>query len=295
MLETTTTRAQGASPWKRLGKIKLGIKVDQGGGKSYPKDLEYFVIPDRFKAKLGAEPTELSIVLAFPRLEQNFDSRAAWYKNNGAKACWTLDDKTAHRYMKPDGAANYQWVTMECPALACEFRQRKLKPNGVDYYPSQCSERGHFSFMIPAAGEIGTFFMKMGSKTAIDRIYTALKAVEGLTINRNNGMFGIRMKLRRERTEFMVDLKGDGLQSKIVKFIPTLDIDFEALMVDDRNLLAPFIGQALALPPAQITAADLEEEEDHDDDEEPAPRLAGGLTADEIPFGNGPGTQGGQS
>ncbi len=270
MLESTITRAQGASFWKRLGKVKLGIKAPNGA----PKDLDYFVIPERFKPALGEKPQEFEISLPFPTFEQNFDTRAAMYKANGARACWTKDGVTAHRYQIPEGQSKYSWTTMPCPGSECEFRKAK-----------KCPERAYFHFMIPSCKEIGTFMLVTGSVSATDRLYSALRAVEGLTKNRIQGMFGLRMILRRERTEFNVDFNGDGKQQKIVKWIPTLEIDFKSLIESDRTMLAPYLGQALALPAARVVAADLEEADEEEDDEE-RHEAAAGLVEDEIPFGD---------
>lgn len=125
--------------------------------------------------------------------------------------------------------------------------------------------------MVPALlPEVGTLFMRLGSKVGIDNIYTALTSLQFLTRGRKQGMFGLRMKFTRERTEFLVDLKGDGQQSKIVKFIPTLAIDWEQLMAEDKNLLAPFFGQPLtSLPAGPVTVDELEEkDEDRDEDDD---------------------------
>ncbi len=256
MLETVKERAALKSPWRRLGKIKLGIKAKAASGAEYPKDVDYFVIPDQYKAKLGAEPKSLDILLAFPTLEENFDTNAKLWGANGAKKCWTKDGVTAFRYMKGAGD-KHEWTPMPCPGLNCEYRQKK-----------QCTEKGEFSFMIPAvAPEIGTFFMRLGSKVGIDNIYTALHSLQFLTRERKQGMFGLRMKFTREKTDFMVDLKGDGQQSKITKYIPTLAIDWAQLMAEDRNMLAPFFGQALAALPTQAVKVD-ELEEGADEEEE---------------------------
>lgn len=264
MLKSTIERSAASSPWRRLGKIKLGIKGPNGA----PKDLDYFVLPERFHAKLGEKPQELAVSLPFPDLASNFDTSAAMYKSNGARACWTKDGVKAHRYQIPEGSTKYMWTTMPCPGAECEFRKAK-----------KCPERAYLHVMIPATEEVGTFMLVTGSVAATDRLYSALNALAYLTRNRVHGMFGIRMNLRRERTEFNVDFNNDGKQQKVVKWIPTLDIDFKALMAQDRDLLAPYLGQALALPPAKpVTAEDLVEHLDGEDEG----KVPG--EDDEIPF-----------
>lgn len=268
MLKSTIERSAGASPWRRLGKIKLGIKVKTERGE-YPKDLDYFVVPDKYKPMLGVEPKELSIILAHQGLEENYTTKAAMYQSNGSRACFTLDEVTAQRWLPvADGAKQRQWTPISCPGVNCEFRCSK-----------KCQARGYFTFMLPATREIGTFVMIFGSTVAQDRIYAALKSVDMLTQARPKGMAGIRMKLRREPVEFYKDLKGDGVQAKIVKYIPSLELDFTSLLPQDHNLLAPFFGQPLvALPagPQVWDGADLHVEAD--DEKDPA-------DGEEIPFG----------
>jgi len=254
MLETTIGRAAGGNAWRRLGKIKLGIKV-QKDGKEYPQDVDYFVIPDQYQDRLGDKPKELSIVLANPDLRQNFDTRAAMYQANGSRSCHTDDDRTAHRYMRPAGENVHRWVTMQCPNLDCEYRQSK-----------KCQERGFFSFMVPASQEIGVFLIIMGSKVAMTQIYTALTVLQSLCAGRPNGMAGIRLKLRRERKEFFQDFKGTGQQSKVVKFIPMVEIDYAQLLHEDQKRLGPMLGQPILLPAAAMPA-DLEDNHDYDDQE----------------------------
>ena len=46
----------------RLGVIRLGIKERNAQGKEYPKETEYFVVPDSIKAVVGDRPTKLSVL-----------------------------------------------------------------------------------------------------------------------------------------------------------------------------------------------------------------------------------------
>ena len=48
----------------RLGKIRLGIKVEEEGKKPYPRAVDYFVCPPEVQAVLGEKPRSLPI--AFP-------------------------------------------------------------------------------------------------------------------------------------------------------------------------------------------------------------------------------------
>lgn len=284
MLKTTIARSVNTSHWKRLGKIKLGVTKKSSkvrcqqqhthGEECYyrfPVDVKHFVMEPKWADKLGAEPTSLEIMLAFPTLKQNFDTKAAVYKANGSKWCYTNDDETAHRLTKMSEADPktgqmkdvFKYMEMECPNMACPYRI-----NG------QCPERGYLEFMIPKTGEIGTFFMKTGSKVANSQMLATLEALEGFTRNRPNGMHGIRLVLRRELVVFNKDINGDGTMTRIEKYVPKLEIDFQHLLAQDQMLLGPLMGQTIALPEARV-----EEELDNGEDEEgEAAPAAGGAS-----------------
>ena len=53
----------------RLGKIRLGIKVEQPGKHPYPKPTEYFVVPPEIAEVFGDKPKELDIM--FPLEDSN--------------------------------------------------------------------------------------------------------------------------------------------------------------------------------------------------------------------------------
>lgn len=267
MLKSTEDRGAASSPWRRLGKIKLGIKIKNATtGKEYPSDLDHFVIPEKYQVKLGDKPKELFIVLPNPTLEQNFTTKAAVYRQNGAKWCSTQDDVHAKRFMdtkRPqpkDPTKNiFDYCVIDCPAKACEFRKS-----------GECKERGFFNFMIPAVEEIGTFLLRPTSQVGITNLYTVLKVVESYCARRPNGMAGIRLRLYREPQQFFKDIKGDGQLAAITKWIVNLELDWKQLLQEDQRLFGPILGKQLALP-----AAHVEEAEELDDDEEP-----------EIPFGD---------
>src|SRR5262245_30112806 len=49
----------------RLGKIRLGVTVVRGDGKSYPKATDYFVVPEIVASVLG-EPRPKALPIMFP-------------------------------------------------------------------------------------------------------------------------------------------------------------------------------------------------------------------------------------
>lgn len=275
MLKTAMKRTDGVSHWKRLGKVKLGLKKRgkmtcalpghqhvEDCFSHYPVDVKYFVIPEEFKEKLGPEPQKLSIMLAFPTLQQNFDVKAALYRANGTKWCHTDDDVTAKRLFKvqvpdPKNAGRQidktVYKTIDCPNTACEFR-----------ISGQCPPRGGLEFMVPGIyPAVGTLFLKVGSQIAQDQMLATLRGLEEYCMKRENGMQGIYMELERVQMFFHIDKNGDGTLSKIEKWIPKLSIDYERLQAGDKKLLGLAIGQQFTVPDV-VTADQVST-----DDEEP--------------------------
>ena len=54
----------------RLGKIRLGIKVEPPDKSPYPKATDYFVVPDEIKQEVGEQPKELQIMFPSNDMEQ---------------------------------------------------------------------------------------------------------------------------------------------------------------------------------------------------------------------------------
>ena len=46
----------------RLGKIRLGIKVEEPRKNPYPRATDYFVVPDEIKESVGDKPKQLQIM-----------------------------------------------------------------------------------------------------------------------------------------------------------------------------------------------------------------------------------------
>ena len=53
----------------RLGKVRLGIKVEEPKKNPYPRPTDYFVLPELVQKYLGEKPTKIPIM--FPTENQN--------------------------------------------------------------------------------------------------------------------------------------------------------------------------------------------------------------------------------
>ena len=56
----------------RLGKIRLGEKVEGKGGKEYPKATDHFVVPEEVAAVYGNEPKRLNIMFPLNEFPSQF-------------------------------------------------------------------------------------------------------------------------------------------------------------------------------------------------------------------------------
>lgn len=94
----TTIPGFAGSRIPRLGKIHLGIKVDDG--RSYPKEVDYFVCPDEIQAVYGKTPTELEVV--FP--VDTIDAIAPFaFKKYGKRGLICKGDGQTYGRTGPDG------------------------------------------------------------------------------------------------------------------------------------------------------------------------------------------------
>ena len=104
------TRIEGLSSTlrlPRLGKIRLGVKVKKRDKDkrcnhpdtetcwycTYPKDVDYFVVPPEVAEKYGENPKELDVLIPcedqsmfFPQALKCYRSNKLWCKGNGQEA-----------------------------------------------------------------------------------------------------------------------------------------------------------------------------------------------------------------
>lgn len=174
------TRIHGLSDRRRLprlGNIRLGVKVQNKKGVSYPKETEYFVVPEEVAAVYGDRPTELDIMLPLNEIEAVFPLAYKYYGSSRGLKCQG-DGEIAYR---PNENNEMEQVT--CP---CE-----LLDNG------KCKQSGILMVMLPKVSVGGIYQVRTGSFNSIVDIQSGLDYVSALV-----GRFSmIPLKLRREKTE----------------------------------------------------------------------------------------------
>lgn len=145
----------------RLGKIRLGIKAKTAQGKEYPKDVDYFVVPDEVAAVYGDKPKVLEIVFPvedltfiFPQAYKSYGNGVLKCKGNGVEAI-RLDDK-----------GNPVEVQCPCPAL--------------DDGKKTCHQVANLSFLLPKVSMAGVYQIDTGSIHNIININSALDYARGM-------------------------------------------------------------------------------------------------------------------
>jgi hypothetical protein len=161
----------------RLGKIRLGIKGISQNGKTFPREVDYFVCPEEVRRIHGLRPKELDILFPLDQIEKIFPQRYELYGSSRGLRCMG-DGERGSRKDEKTGAR----VEIKCPCA--------LSGKG-------CSKRGHLFFILPRVSFGGVYQLDVGSFSSIININSGLDYVRALL-----GRFsGIPFKLRREPEE----------------------------------------------------------------------------------------------
>lgn len=150
----------------RLGKIRLGIKVD-GEQSSYPQPVDYFVCPDPVKKVQGDRPRELPIL--FP---------------NEDDSCWAAQfyrcySQTRGLVCKGDGERASALVDYRTGSLA-SHRSRQVSLRDIDCHPATCLYYGkhcrrvmNLQFLLPDVPGLGVWQLDTSSFWSITTILTS--------------------------------------------------------------------------------------------------------------------------
>lgn len=162
----------------RMGKIRLGVMVDKGG-KTHPKEVDYFVCPEIVQKTYGPEPKELVIVFPMEDEEKFFQQFYMKY-GNGVLQC------------KGDGEM----------ATFFDFDQMKFiddKPCPCEFLKDgKCKPVGRLQFMLPEVEEAaGVWQIDTSSKNSIIDINSGIEYIRKIC----GRISMIPIKLIRSETE----------------------------------------------------------------------------------------------
>ena len=237
---TIKGRFSEARELPRIGKIRLGLKVQSTKGTSYPTETEYFVCPPEVQEVYGETPTELDVLLPSNNLEDVFRSKYAMYGAGAGLKCHGNGEE-AERY-------NEQSKQFEPRACPCEFLKSDANPKGT------CTAKSDLMVMLPLVSMGGCYQIKTGSAAATKNINSSIELVKMLT----GGRFAfLPMKLRR----VPIDMTHEG--HKRTHYIVTLTLNAtwqQALQLRQHP-------DSLVIPAEYQIAAPLDENPELDPDD----------------------------
>jgi hypothetical protein len=174
----TFTKITGLSDRRRLprlGKIRMGIKAISEEGKSYPKEVPFFVVPAEVKKIYGEKPVELDIFFPVNDPAIIFPQR---YEHWGAGGLKCFGDGTRAR--RSNGGDQREERNCPCESLG-----------------KGCGPRGRLIFILPKVSIGGCYQIDVGSRNSIVDLNSGLDYLTGLI-----GRFsGVPLKLRRVSKE----------------------------------------------------------------------------------------------
>jgi hypothetical protein len=162
----------------RIGRIRLGLKAVTTTGKEYPKEVEYFVVPEEVKKIYGDKPTELDIMFPLNDLNAVFPCAYKHYGSGKGLKC-SGDGEVAHR-------VNENTKEIEQISCPCNLLEEK-----------KCKQTGTLMAMLPKVSVGGIYQCTTSSINSIIDINSGLDYVSALL-----GRFAmVPLKLRRVKTE----------------------------------------------------------------------------------------------
>ena len=158
----------------RLGKIRLGIKVEPEGKNPYPRATDYFVVPEEIKRIVGDTPKKLNIMFPTERVEEVAQQWLRCYSFSQGLIC-KGDGTTAVRKIDVDNGdiashTTEEWVRKDwnCDPDTCE-----------QYSEKQCRRVMNLLFLMPDVPGLGVWQLDTSSFYSIVNINSCL-ASDGL-------------------------------------------------------------------------------------------------------------------
>jgi len=221
----------------RLGKIRLGIKVETEGKNPYPRATDYFVVPDEIKTYTGDRPKKLSIMFPTDKVDEFAQQWLRCYsftqglicKGDGHKATRKIDVDTGD--IARHTTAEWVFKDWGCDPDTCE-----------QYSEKQCRRVMNLLFFIPDVPGVGVWQLDTTSFYSIVNINSCVDLIRRLC----GRIAFIPLNLSLESLE----VSPAGIKKKTVHI---LAIRSDVKLADMQKL-----GM---VPPEKIMLPALEEEE----------------------------------
>jgi len=159
----------------RLGKIRLGIKVEPEDKHPYPKATDYFVVPNEIKQIVGEKPKELQIMFPSNDMEQVARQYLRCYGQTFGLVCWGDGEKCRRKVDIETGdlagrnTKEWVWKDMTCDYENCPE------------YGARCRRVMNLMFMLPDVPGLGVWQIDTSSFYSIREINSTLEIIRNLT------------------------------------------------------------------------------------------------------------------
>lgn len=240
----------------RLGKIRLGIKVEKPGKQPYPAATDFFVVPDELKKYVGEKPNVLNIMLPTDNPEDFAPQYLKCYsltqglvcKGDGVRCRRKVDTDTGAAAGKTTERWEYKEMTCDpesCPEMVGD-EEHHIRPH--------CRKVMNLMFVLPEVPGLGVWQLDTSSFHSIVNVNSFVEVFMRLTRSErytNGRIAGIPLKLALEPR----DVSPEGIKKKTVHVL-RLHSDLRWVDLQRRALPAP-PSTAVAKPEEEEPPDDL--------------------------------------
>ena len=159
----------------RLGKIRLGIKLENPEGTIYPSPTDYFVCPEEVRKIFGERPRELRVMFPTDEESQWASQYLRCYSESGSLIC------------RGDGVIAVAKVAIGTGAIVTEesevteLREITCNPANCAYYQKkQCRRVMNLQFLLPDCPGFGVYQLDTSSFYSIVNVNSSLELIRGV-------------------------------------------------------------------------------------------------------------------
>lgn len=160
----------------RLGKIRLGIKVEKEGKAPYPQATDYFVCPPEVQKLFGEKPRKLEIMFPVENPDVFAQQWLRCYSMTQGLVCIGDGETSRRKVDKATGGIAYhntvEWVWKE--QLPCNPEECP------EYAKKQCRRVMNLQFLMPKVPGLGVWQIDTTSFYSIVNVNSSIKLIRGL-------------------------------------------------------------------------------------------------------------------
>ncbi len=159
----------------RIGKIRLGIKVESEGRNPYPRATDYFVVPDEIKGVVGDMPKKLNIMFPTEELDEFAQQWLRCYSFTQGLIC-KGGGSTAIRKIDVDTGDIARHTTQEWV-----FKDWSCDPDTCEQYSEkQCRRVMNLLFLMPDVPGLGVWQLDTTSFYSIVNVNSCVDLIKRL-------------------------------------------------------------------------------------------------------------------